>query len=123
MPILDRLFGRKPAAAPPPTVLPRHGEPDGNPTDVPTEFGLAELDKALDGEKVYVTSSNVEAFQWDRRRRELTVWFLAKGKRPGQMYVYQDVPPKVVTAFVAAPSKGQFVWRNLRDQFLYLGPF
>jgi hypothetical protein len=123
MGIFDRLFGSRPAA-PPPVVLPRSGVPDGTATDEPTRFGNAELDAALNGEKVYVTSSNVEAFQWDRRTRELIVWFLATKTRKGTFYVYQDVPPRIVTAFIAAPSKGQFVHRELRNgPFLHLGPF
>lgn len=122
MAILDRLFGRKPA--PHPVTLPRSGAPDGEATDVPTPFGDAELTAALNGEKVYVTSSNLEAFQWDRRTRELIVWFLATRTRKGTFYVYQDVPPNVVTGLVAAPSKGKYHHEVIRNGgFLYSGPF
>lgn len=60
---------------------------------------------------VPVSSSNVAAIAYDSREKLLYVQF-----HSGSVYVYYDVPPQVYLSFVNAPSKGQFVWRVLRNQ-------
>jgi hypothetical protein len=66
-----------------------------------------------------VDSSNVSAFGYDTENQVLYVEFLSKaGEAPAQ-YMYFDVEPELYEQFVAAPSKGKFVWSHLRDRYEY----
>jgi hypothetical protein len=65
-----------------------------------------------------VESSNVEAFAYDPANRFLYVKFLPSGTGDfanGSEYVYYDVGPEIYESFLAAPSKGSFVWQVLRN--------
>ena len=65
-----------------------------------------------------VQSSNVSSFAYDYTERSLFVKFLAKGKNTSEpTYVYHDVEPEIYDAFIAADSKGKFVWSHLRDRY------
>ena len=66
-----------------------------------------------------VESSNVKEFGYDDDNQILYVRFLAKGNRPESLYGYYNVEPEVFDQFFAAPSKGQFIWTNLRDRYEY----
>lgn len=111
---LDRFRGKgsEPRA---PRVLPRD-EPVG--TEVvrtgPIEAG--DIDRFLHwGEKVHVTSSNVSAAQYHESTKQLTLWFLARGKRGESAYVYDGISRGMAYDFITAPSKGRWVWTNLRE--------
>lgn len=111
---LDKFRGK---GSPPraPRVLPRD-EPVG--TEVvrtgPLEAG--DIDRGLHwGEKIHVTSSNVSAVQYQESTKQLTVWFLAKGKRGESCYVYDGISRGMMYDFLTAPSKGRWVWTNLRE--------
>lgn len=58
-----------------------------------------------------VDSSVVEAVGYDARGRRLHVRFLDRG-----LYVYQDVEPELFEALLAAPSKGEFVNREVKPR-------
>ena len=58
---------------------------------------------------VPVSSSNLEAVAYAADFRRLFVRF--KG---GDRYAYDDVPGSVWEAFLAAPSKGQFLYDEVR---------
>jgi hypothetical protein len=45
--------------------------------------------------------------------------FKAKNGGPGDIYIYYDVPTKIWQRFVAAPSKGHFMWEYIRNVFTY----
>ena len=65
-------------------------------------------------EMVFVDSSNIEAIGYDETSRELHVQFLS-----GNKYVYDDVPSELFDAFMAAPSKGSFLNREIKEVFQY----
>lgn len=74
-----------------------------------------------------VVSSNVDAIAWHydygTRMGYLAVRFqgTAKGIRE-PVYIYVNVPVQVWTDFMAATSKGKFVWRRLRGKYDFDGP-
>ena len=61
-----------------------------------------------------VVSSNVSAFAYDEESRTFYVKFIN-----GALYAYYSAEPDLLDLFFAAPSKGQFVWRYLRDRYEY----
>ncbi len=61
-----------------------------------------------------VVSSNVHSVGYDFGSETLHVDF-----NDGSRYRYFDVPEAVYDAFLAAPSKGSFVWTTLRDRYRY----
>ena len=65
-------------------------------------------------EMSFVDSSNIEAIGYDETSQELHVQFLSGGK-----YVYYDVPRELFDAFMAAPSKGSFLNREIKEVFRY----
>lgn len=69
--------------------------------------------------KAYVmaNSSNVHSFSYDIDRFKLFIRFHASGKQgrgKGTLYAYNAVPPKMFLSLMEAPSKGTWVWDNLR---------
>ena len=66
-------------------------------------------------ELVGVESRNVQAIGYDADTRRLFVQFWKSG-----LYQYENVPEAVYNAFQQAPSKGKFVWQQIRDQYTYL---
>lgn len=67
-------------------------------------------------------SSNVQEFAYDYGNKHLWVRFLPSGRgafSEGSTYLYYDVEPDIYSAFLAAPSKGSFVWQFLRDRYEY----
>lgn len=65
-------------------------------------------------------SSNVRAIGYDSENKYLYVQF-----HPGSeserspIYRYISVPENVYSRFIEAPSKGMFVWANIRDKYNY----
>jgi hypothetical protein len=67
-------------------------------------------DEEWDLEFFPVESSNVHSYGYDEDEMLLYVRFLS-----GALYRYYEVLPEVWEAFQMADSKGQFVWRMLRN--------
>lgn len=59
-------------------------------------------------------SSVISRFFYDETARRLRIIFVS-----GDVYEYEHVPPGVVEAFRAAPSKGRFFGPNIRDRYRY----
>lgn len=59
-------------------------------------------------------STVIRAFDYDASTRRLAVTFVT-----GRRYAYLDVPQKIVDAFRAALSKGEFFNRAIRDDFRF----
>lgn len=68
---------------------------------------------------ISVDSSNVEKVFYDPEKETLAVQFKAKGKQRARRYLYSGVPMRVFVDFVQAPSKGKFVWKHIRDRYVY----
>lgn len=73
---------------------------------------------------VRVKSSNVWSYSINIKSAgdnvgDVYVQFKDKHGGPGDIYVYYDVPVKLWRKFITAPSKGNFVWRYLRNNFWY----
>ena len=71
-----------------------------------------------------VDSSNVQEFGYDADERVMAVRFLAKSRKdgtesPSTLYYYYDVEPETFEEFMAAPSKGKFIWSHMRDRYEY----
>ncbi|AGH50001.1 MULTISPECIES: KTSC domain-containing protein [Sphingomonadales] len=57
-------------------------------------------------------SSVIRAFDYDPDGHRLLVRFVG-----GRLYRYSDVPAEIVRQFRAAPSRGRFFNRRIRDRF------
>jgi len=73
---------------------------------------------------VRVNSSNVWAYGSEIKDPEsgvgdVYVQFKARNGGPGDIYRYMDVPIKLWQKFISYPSKGAFIWKYLRNNFLY----
>lgn len=66
-----------------------------------------------------VSSSNVRAIWYDSATQQLLVSFKPQGQRE-RRYAYGGVPMQVFLAFLNAGSKGQFVWKHIRDNYAYI---
>lgn len=69
-----------------------------------------------------VKSSNVWSYAFqpkDEKSGDMLMQFKRKDGGPGDIYIYYNVPNKIWQRFVAAPSKGAFFWRNVRNIFTY----
>ncbi len=64
--------------------------------------------------RVYVASSNVEYVSYDDE-----AWILEVGFKWGGIYFYSHVPAKIWYGFLNAPSKGKYVWEELRNSRPY----
>lgn len=65
----------------------------------------------LDGELVFVRSSNLVAAQWDEAAGTLMIEF-----KKGVVWVYAPVNRHEARAFIEAPSHGIWVWDNLKKR-------
>lgn len=71
-------------------------------------------------ELIAVKSSNVKAIGYDPRTSYLYIQFLPESKaQRGDLYRYKGVNEDVFRRFERAPSKGVFVWSNVRDKYSY----
>ncbi|WP_428151533.1 KTSC domain-containing protein [Brevundimonas sp.] len=59
-------------------------------------------------------SSVIRWFRYEEPGRVLRVGFTS-----GEVYDYENVPPKVVEGLKAAPSRGRFFGPNIRDRYPY----
>lgn len=80
--------------------------------------------KDLTKNMVRVKSSNVWAYGInivDKKQKTGDVIAQFKGKNggPGDIYILYDVPVILYRRWVAAPSKGHFYWKYLRNNFTY----
>ncbi len=69
-----------------------------------------------------VKSSNVWSYAFqpkDDRTGDMLMQFKNKNGGPGDIYIYYNVPSKLWQRFVAAPSKGHFMWEYIRNIFTY----
>ena len=68
----------------------------------------------MDIEKVFVSSSNVEAVGYDEDSQILRVWFLN-----GSVYDYKGVSQLEFEGLRDAPSVGSYLHRNIKGQYSY----
>lgn len=61
-----------------------------------------------------VQSSNIWAIGYDSIQHILWVKF-----NSGSLYCYYDVPQTEYDYFRVASSKGKYLWRNIRDKYIY----
>ena len=69
-----------------------------------------------------VKSSNVWSYAFqpkDDKVGDMLMQFKKKEGGPGDIYIYYNVPSRIWQRFVAAPSKGAFFWRFVRNVFTY----
>ncbi len=60
-------------------------------------------------EKIYVTSTNVAAAQYDRADQTLMIWY-----NSGAVWQYGEVSEAEAISFMTAPSKGSWCWDHLK---------
>lgn len=106
--VVQKGQGEQPVEPPatPPDEIPEE-QPNVEPE---TEAGLPVM--------IPVESSNVSAFGYDEDKNILYVKFLGKDGSD-RLYSYYDVEPDVYSAFMESDSKGQFVWKYLRNRYNY----
>lgn len=73
---------------------------------------------------VRVKSSNLWSYGINIKDRkdkkgDVIVQFKDKHGGPGDLYQYLDVPVNVWRKWLAAPSKGHFLWANIRHEYKY----
>ena len=69
-----------------------------------------------------VKSSNVWSYAFqpkDDKVGDMLMQFKKKDGGPGDIYIYYNVPSRIWQRFVAAPSKGHFMWQFIRNVFTY----
>ncbi len=115
--------GNLPIARPPvrePAIVKRPPPKPGEP-EIIDQGGKQDASDPDGGRWIIVenASTNVAAFRWDAKTKELFVNFTPKHNSPASGYVYRAVPLSVYNAFKLAPSYGEFVWKSLRDKYPY----
>lgn len=73
---------------------------------------------------VRVRSSNVWSIGIDiRDKKDKTGTVIAQFKNknggPGDLYIYYDIPIIVYRKWITAPSKGNYFWRYIRNNYSY----
>lgn len=73
---------------------------------------------------IRVRSSNVWAIGFNVRNQgdnvgDLIIQFKGKNGGGSDVYIYYDVPIKVYRRFLNVPSKGHFVWTDIRNNYKY----
>jgi len=63
-------------------------------------------------EQTKAASSVIRDLDYDSDRKKLYVTFVS-----GKMYVYDGVPPRTFEELAAAPSKGKFFNRHIKDRY------
>lgn len=89
------------------------GRPEEPPMDLGDILDTEENRFLALGERVYVDSSNVAWIQY-LAAFEGTPEHLYVGYKDGSTYMYSEITPEMAIAFLNAPSKGSWVWNNLR---------
>lgn len=87
---------------------------------VNSAINVRDLSKNL----VRVRSSNVWSYGINvNKNGDKTGTVVAQFKNqnggPGDIYIYYDVPVSIYRKWVAAPSKGHFFWKYLRNRYNY----
>lgn len=87
-------------------------------------FIFAASSREIAKNMVRVKSSNVWSYTLDVKSNKdntgtLYIQYKNKNGGPGDVYCYYNVPIKLWRRFISAPSKGNFVWRFIRNTFLY----
>ena len=59
-------------------------------------------------------SSQIRRYGYDQTTRKMRVEFFNSG-----LYEYDDVPMETFEAFLSAPSKGSFHYRQIKGKFPY----
>ncbi len=62
--------------------------------------------------KQLVNSSNLYSVEYNKENKTLEVEF-----NKGGVYQYSNVPESVFNQLMAAPSKGSYLYHNIRDQY------
>lgn len=65
-----------------------------------------------------VESSNVKEIRYDPEKEQLAIRFLDK-VRGWRTYAYSSVSMQVFLGLLNAPSKGKYVWKHIRDRYVY----
>lgn len=65
-------------------------------------------------EMEFVESTNINRVGYDANSRDLYIEFVG-----GSIYAYAEVPDVVFTELMAAPSKGSYLNRVVKDAFQY----
>ena len=60
------------------------------------------------------SSTNVKSVGYDKRTRVLEIEFVRQ-----RVYNYTAVHPNTARALLNAASKGKFVWRKIRDKYVF----
>ena len=71
---------------------------------------------------IRVKSSNMWSYAFqpkDYNKGDMLIQFKGANGGPDDIYIYYDVPTKIWQKFVAAPSKGHFMWQYIRNVFKY----
>ena len=71
---------------------------------------------------IRVKSSNLWSYAFqpkDYNKGDMLIQFKGANGGPDDIYIYYDVPSKLWQKFVAAPSKGHFMWQYIRNVFKY----
>lgn len=78
--------------------------------------------KELMKKMLRVKSSNLWSYAFqpkDFNKGTMLIQFKGPTGGPDDVYVYYDIPSKLWQKFVAAPSKGAFFWKHIRNIFKY----
>lgn len=103
MSLLRRIFGGRTRETEPRPILGAPlPSPDGAPTD---EWTYPPR---------YVQSSNIGMVAYSATRQIMKVWF-----RSGGVYEYDGIPVDMFSRFLAAKSKGSFLYWNIRGWYPY----
>lgn len=88
-----------------------------------TTFSIqAASSRDLTKNMIRVRSSNVWAYSYnprDNSKGDIYAQFHGKPGRPGDIYVYYDVPARVYTKWLTAGSKGKYFWKYIRNRYKY----
>ena len=71
---------------------------------------------------IKVKSSNMWSYAFEPKDDNIgtmIIQFKGSNGGPDDIYMYYDVPSRIWRQFVAAPSKGAFFWRHIRNIFKY----
>lgn len=91
---------------------------NGQPIFAKSNFTTKDFVKKL----MRVKSSNIWSYAFqpkDYNKGDMLIQFKGSNGGPEDIYIYYDVPNKLWQKFVAAPSKGAFFWRHIRNVFKY----
>jgi len=65
-------------------------------------------------DKQKVKSSNIASIGYDEEKKILQVEFIRSG-----YYIYSDVSKETYSAFINAPSKGKYFFKNIKGNYKF----